>query len=91
MITILEGQSLPDIAIQESGSIEAVFDLAVKNGISITDKLQAGLNINNVNPLNQGIVAYYRAKNIRPATWMAQNQIHTGIGYMGIDVNFIIS
>lgn len=39
MIYISEGQSLLDIAIQENGSVLAAFELALVNGISITDNL----------------------------------------------------
>ncbi len=43
MKTVVQaGQTLLDIAIQEYGTIEAVFMLAKANDMSITDTLQAG-------------------------------------------------
>jgi hypothetical protein len=39
MIYINEGQSVLDIAIQENGSVLAAFELALVNGLSITDDL----------------------------------------------------
>lgn len=39
---ITEGQSLVDVAIQELGSVEALFDLADANGVAITDQLTPG-------------------------------------------------
>lgn len=44
MIHILEGQSMLDIAIQENGSIMAAFELALANGLSITDELGSQLS-----------------------------------------------
>ncbi len=38
----LEGQSLLDLALQECGSIEAAFDMAVQNGLSVTSELTSG-------------------------------------------------
>lgn len=40
--TISDGQSLLDVALQELGSIAALFDLADANGLGITDALAAG-------------------------------------------------
>ena len=41
-VTISDGQTLLDIAVQELGALEAVFDLADANGLHITDTLAAG-------------------------------------------------
>ncbi len=71
-VTALNNQSLFDIAIQEYGTIEAVFDLAMANGLSVTDTLTAGqvLNVPEVDPavVQPEIVDYYRRHGIRPAT-----------------------
>ncbi len=71
-VTVLNNQSLWDIAIQEYGTVEAVFELAQANGLSVTDTLTAGqvLNVPEVDPaLTQPeIVDYYRRNGIRPAT-----------------------
>jgi hypothetical protein len=39
---ITDGQSLLDVALQELGSVETLFDLADANGLAITDELAAG-------------------------------------------------
>ncbi len=39
---ITEGQSLMDVAIQELGTVAALFDLAAANGLAITDALLPG-------------------------------------------------
>jgi hypothetical protein len=91
MIKVLEGQSLPDIAVRESGSAEAVFDWAVKNGISVTDRLRTGMTLAPAGVKNRAVAAYYKAKNLYPATGMEQTRIYTGIGAMGVDINFTVS
>src|SRR6187402_1293580 len=45
VINVIENQSLLDIAIQEDGCVLAVFDWAINNGLSITDKLTPGQRI----------------------------------------------
>ncbi len=40
--TVTAGQSLVDVAIQELGSLDALFDLAAANGLAITGALSAG-------------------------------------------------
>jgi hypothetical protein len=63
-----KGQSLFDIAIQGCGSAEAAFDLAVLNGVSLTDELSAGLDLKLPPELNKNIVTFYTIKNIVPCT-----------------------
>jgi hypothetical protein len=41
-VKILAGQTMLDIALQELGDLERVFEMAVDNNISISDNLQAG-------------------------------------------------
>lgn len=68
MIKVLKGQSVIDIAIQELGSVEGVYTLATQNGISITDELVPGQEIQLPNIQNKSISAYYANKAIKPAT-----------------------
>lgn len=97
-VIILTHQSILDIAIQHTGSVENCFAIAVANGFSVSDLLSAGLSseipedvLKNTDVLNQ-----YNAKNIQPATgWTAEqnNEIPTlkGIGYMQIANGFKVS
>ncbi len=88
-IIVLNGQSLFDIALQEYGSIEAVFQLADDNGITnITDSLIPGteLIIDENMIIDKNVVNYYKNNAIYPA-----NEVRTGVGYMAIGVDFIIS
>ena len=64
----LNGQSIVDIAIQTAGSIESAFDLAISKGLSVTDVLSPGTEINTENVINKTIVDYFTMKNLKPAT-----------------------
>jgi len=41
-VTVMQGQSLVDIAMQVYGSAEGVFALAKENGLSVTDEVSPG-------------------------------------------------
>ena len=41
-VTVLQNQTLSDIALQVYGSLEGVFTLAADNDLSVTDELKAG-------------------------------------------------
>ena len=95
---ILHNQSILDIAIQHTGTVENSFDIAIANGLSISDALSAGLSLDVPEGLqkNTDVYSYYLAKDIKPATAKADgenNEIPTlkGIGYMRIGGDFKVS
>lgn len=62
-------QNMFDIALVTSGSIEAVFDIAEMNSLSITDVLQAGSDVFESGVFDDRIVAvYYKTRGLNPAT-----------------------
>ena len=69
-IKVLNNQSLFDIAIQEYGTVEAVFDLAMANGLGITDELNAGqeLIVPESDFVVPEIVEYYRKNGLHPVS-----------------------
>lgn len=71
----LNGQSLIDIAIQTSGSVEAAFDIAIAKGLSVTDNVDAGIEIDSVNVIDKTIVDYFTMKNLKPATDLTQSAL----------------
>ncbi|WP_372472675.1 hypothetical protein AB4865_07590 [Capnocytophaga sp. ARDL2] len=77
-ITVLQGQTLLDVAIQHCGSAEAVFDICLENNLSVSDELSAGqsLRLSIVLKKNNEIVNYYKNKNIQPATDIATEQVN---------------
>ena len=99
-ITVLHNQSLLDLALQHTGTIESIFELAEANSLNITDEVQAGANL--TVPLlgkgarNADILAYYTAKNLQPATAFSKEDEQVferleGISIWAINLDFIVT
>ncbi len=73
----LQGQSLIDIAIQELGSAEGAYALAELNGLSISDELVPGQELELPDVQNKSIASYYANKAIKPAT--EDNEVVTDV------------
>ena len=96
-ITVLHNQSLLDLALQHTGTIESVFEFAKANTINITDDVQAGKTL--VLPAeaftNKDILGYYTAKNLQPATAFSKEDEQVferleGISIWAINLDFVI-
>lgn len=87
-ITTRANQSVLDIALQAAGTIEAAFDIAEQNNLSITDLLQPRTEIV-VTPstVNEDNLAYYDKYKIMPASVDA-SRVYVGIGYWKIADDF---
>ena len=70
-------QCLADIALQECGSFEAVFALAGRNGLSITDELEVGQSLayELADVLDKKVVSEYAADGICPAAMVDERTI----------------
>lgn len=93
--TITERQSLLDIALQHSGSMEAAFEIALLNELSLTDDLAAGTQV--VLPENDGnkeVANYYAVNDLRPASAITQVEINDtlnigeGVEFWAIEYDF---
>jgi len=73
LIKVLQGQTLFDIAVQTSGSVETAFEIALINSIGITDELTHGTTLSTVGVLNKQIRSYYQNKQITPATGLGSS------------------
>ena len=96
--TVKERQTLLDIALQTGGHIETVLALAEANGMSITDRLEDGRVLTVPEPVEGGdtrTVELYKAHRVEPATEVSPEDIaacpYGGIGFMGIEIDFIVS
>ena len=96
--TAKERQTLLDIALQIGGHIETVLALAEANGISITDRLEDGRILIVPEPIESGdarTVELYKAHKVEPATEISPDEMsacpYGGIGFMGIEIDFIVS
>ena len=97
-ITVLHNQSLLDLALQHTGSIESVFELAEANNLNITDDVQAGapLYLGEGLGVRNEILNYYTAKNLQPATAFSKEDEQVferleGISIWAINLDFIVS
>lgn len=95
MATIVpaDRQSLLDIAVQTSGSVEAAFDIAAANDVSMSEPL-AEAQLETAPVADKMVLERYTARQIRPATELSDEEIEVapfgGIGYMGIEVDFMV-
>ena len=97
-ITALHNQSLLDRALQHTGSIESVFELAEANALNITDDVQAGapLYLGEGLGVRNEILSYYTAKNLQPATAFTKEDEQVferleGISIWAINLDFVVS
>lgn len=92
---VKERQTLLDIALQTSGSVEAVVDLALANGLSITDELSDGQVLEVVEVKDVAVVSRYEISGIFPATEASDEErsamAYEGIGFMAIENDFVVS
>jgi hypothetical protein len=93
-IKVLNSQSLLDIAIQEGGSVEAVFDLALAAGLGITADMPAGTLLAAPAVVSRQVADYYRTNSIRPATALSAQDaefVREGIRYWRVEYDFAVS
>lgn len=92
-VTVKDGQTLFDIAVQSLGIVDRVFELAQLNGLGITDELVSGqiIELPDVKFEHEDIVKHF-TKPWFPASGDADSDlILGGIGYMQIGTNFVVS
>lgn len=98
IVTVLHNQSLLDLALQHTGTIESIFEFAEANTINITDDAQAGKTL--VLPAeaftSKDILGYYTAKNLQPATAFSKEDEQVferleGISIWAINLDFVVT
>ena len=97
-VLVYSGQTLIDIAIQELGDRERLFELAKLNNISITADLVPGtyLNVPDVAIDKKAIVKIFTEPSNKPASGIrtCNGELNTdgeGVGYWAIEDEFIVS
>ena len=97
MITVTSQQSTLDLALQHCGSLEAAFDLALLNNVSITDDLLDGQKLDIPAALSKDVTKYYAVHDIRPATAITTEAINEiicsgeGVEFWAIEYDFVVS
>lgn len=91
-VTVEPRQSLIDLAIQETGSVEAAIEMVDMNDISITGELDPGAKVMVPGVKKRATQQYYANRKLKPATGdIGENTTLEGIGYWGIEYDFIVS
>ncbi|GGH78117.1 cell division ATPase FtsA [Filimonas zeae] len=94
-VEVLEGQTLADISIQTNGDLGRIIEIAMLNGISITDDIAEGVVIEVPAADNdkQSVVAVFNDKADRPASKIQFSDIimPEGIAYWTIGLDFKVS
>ena len=90
--TVLDRQSIFDLAIQELGIVEAAFAFSIENDLSLTENLEVGQELVVTDKENKAIANYYENRGLKPATGITEEQSKfEGIEFMGIEIDFIVS
>lgn len=94
--TVLQGQSLFDIALQHCGAADAAYDIALLNGLSITDALEVGAQLELPPAMSVAVMRHYASAGIKPATALTKAQEQDTIGgegveFWAIEINFVVS
>lgn len=86
-VSARDGQNLWDLCLQYTGSLDGAFDLALVNGLSVTDSLGADqqLEVPDDLPGDPDILAYFRDNDIVPATALTQEQEVECVQRSGLD------
>lgn len=93
---VKDRQTLADIALQYGGDLQSVLELAELNGLSITDDLTDGQQLETPEvAAAPAVVRRYKVKGVEPATAMSEDELSAlaqeGINFMGIEIDFIVS
>ena len=72
-VTVKQGQTIFDIAIQTAGSVEAAFSAARLNGMGITDDLTVGDTLISPPVIDKRMLRHYNDAGIVPATATVTN------------------
>lgn len=91
-VEVKDGQTLADIAIQETGTADTVMDMARLNGISPAAKLEAGRRLLLPEVPNKRMQTYSKTNDVSPACSLPKEteQRHGGISEMCVGVDFEI-
>ena len=68
MTQLQVNQTIEDIAISKCGTAELAFDLAIANGINISDQQNPGVYLSLPSIAEESIVGYFDNRIVQPAT-----------------------
>ena len=76
-VTVLNGQTIFDIAIQSCGNVESAYDIALLNDIDVFSDLESGKILRVPDVINKQVVKIFEQKKpaSTPAYFLSQNQV----------------
>ncbi len=83
-------QTLVDFTAQYGGTVDELFNVALGNGIGITDDVAPGVEMK-VEAADLAVSKYYAGSSLDITSNAFAIPIPGGIGYMQIGTNFIVS
>jgi hypothetical protein len=90
-ITISNGQTFLDVAMQYAGSTEAAFAISVKNDLPITDELEAGSVIPKPDIINASVAQLFSVEKIKPRSILNNAEgDNEGIEHWYLEDDFIV-
>lgn len=91
----LQGQSFIDLTIQETGSVESLVEMAVRNNRSVSASLSIGQVLLKTAVKNTRVVEFLTPSSKNPATEIVLNEFikekPEGISFWAIGVDFVVS
>lgn len=95
-VSTLEGQTMVDVAVQELGDLERLFEIALANDLPVSDELAAAtvLAVDEPDRTKKAVVKMFANPSRKPAsadTAGLVNERGEGIEFWGIENDFIIS
>ena len=95
-IKLLDNQRIIDIAMQELGDVERIFEIAILNGKSITDDFITGdvLVLPDFDSAQTGTISILKTGGLQPAS--SYDELLSaippgGVGFMDVQGSFIVS
>jgi len=95
-VIVLDGQNFIDLATVYCGSADMAGEFALLNEMAVTETLEPGMKLKKPAVSDKKVQAYFKTKNIQPATDIDMNSDAggavelQGIGYWIIETDFII-
>ncbi|MFE3849077.1 hypothetical protein ACFX5D_13980 [Flavobacterium sp. LB3P45] len=90
---VIGGQSFLDKVLECTGDVNNAFEMALLNGLSITEDVVIGVNLK-LSEVNKPNTASFFNEFNKPATALTQEQLteieNKGIGHMRIGTTFIV-
>lgn len=88
-ISVKNGQTATDVAIQHAGSAEAVWPFCIENNLQITERLINGQLLKKPEVANRFVCQHFVTEKVAPSS--IAEPLPAGIGYWIIGYDFKIS